>query len=365
MDIVALVLGVYSLLQQSALAQPPIPPRERPDCSLSWQSHDLSYVPTLSQCLDYTEGSGVTCTLTNPFACTGRNPFCAITSDKTFKCCSDKIQDSDEIGKLTEESVKPVCPGGAIPYGIPQVMLCDPVIVNICPIGYTCVEAVNGHLLPKDARSLCCKTSTLYSFASVFGDVKLSPKIVPNPPLAAIEYVRLNVHTSASMHAPEIRTGDHFVLAPFKLYEPTYLKGVRLFTEQTRGSYLHVLLFDPLSATETMQFYYDRVSEGDRYLDLEKPIADGGFISKRIFSAPPMTNIENPKRPGLLKELREYRKRWVVLVFKTTDPLTRLYVFSTSDLHAKYRTVAEFLRSDTGRRLGTPVAGTYFFLTAV
>ncbi|KAK5967903.1 hypothetical protein GCK32_020575, partial [Trichostrongylus colubriformis] len=142
--------------------------------------------------------------------------------------------------------------------------------------------------------------------------------------------------------------------------EPAYLKGVKLYTEQTRGSFIHVLLFDPLSSTETMQLYYDRVSEGDRYVDLEKPIEDGGFISKRIFNAPPMTNIENPKRPGPIKE---YRKRWVVLVFKTTDPLTRLYVFSTSDLHAKYRTVTEFLRSDTGRRLGTPVAGTFFFVS--
>lgn len=57
-----------------------------------------------------------------------------------------------------------VCPNGAIPYKIPQVMLCDPSIVNICPYDYTCVEAANGHLLPEDARSLCCKTTTLYSF---------------------------------------------------------------------------------------------------------------------------------------------------------------------------------------------------------
>ncbi|XGW32796.1 hypothetical protein V3C99_017368 [Haemonchus contortus] len=301
MNIVFVLLKLYWLLVRT-VAQPPVPPPERPDCSLTWQSHDLTYVPTLSQCLDYKEGTGVTCTPNNPYTCTGRNPFCAATSGNTFKCCSDRIQDSAEIDKLDEEHVKPVCPGGAIPYGIPQVMLCDPVIVNICPNSYTCVEAANGHLLPRDARSLCCKTSTLYSFASVFGEVKLSPRIVPNPPLSAIEYVRLNVHTSATMHAPEIRTGDHFVLAPFRLLEPAYLKGVKLFAEQTRGSYIHVLLFDPLSSTETMQLYYDRVPEGDRYVDLEKPIEDGGFISKRIFNAPPQTNIENPKRPGPIKE---------------------------------------------------------------
>ncbi|XGW32795.1 hypothetical protein V3C99_017368 [Haemonchus contortus] len=225
MNIVFVLLKLYWLLVRT-VAQPPVPPPERP-------------------------GTGVTCTPNNPYTCTGRNPFCAATSGNTFKCCSDRIQDSAEIDKLDEEHVKPVCPGGAIPYGIPQVMLCDPVIVNICPNSYT---------------------------------------------------VRLNVHTSATMHAPEIRTGDHFVLAPFRLLEPAYLKGVKLFAEQTRGSYIHVLLFDPLSSTETMQLYYDRVPEGDRYVDLEKPIEDGGFISKRIFNAPPQTNIENPKRPGPIKE---------------------------------------------------------------
>lgn len=57
------------------------------------------------------------------------------------------------------------------------------------------------------------------------------------------------------------------------------------------------------------------------------------------------------------------RKLWVVMAFKTVKPLTRLYVSVTVDLHSKYRTVTEFLRSDTGRLLGTPVAGTYFYVS--
>ncbi|CAI4224936.1 unnamed protein product [Auanema sp. JU1783] len=240
-------------------------------------------------------------------------------------------------------------------------MLCDPTIVNICPYEFKCVEAANGHLLPADSRSLCCKTSTLYSFASVFSEAKLSPRIVPNPPMAAIEYVTLNVHTSALMHSPEIRIGDHFVLSPYRLLEPAFLKNIKLFHEQASGSYLHVLMFDPLSPTETMQFYYDRPSSAGKIIDLEEPISDGGFLSKRIFNANPLTNIENPSRPGPPKE---YRKLWIVLVFKTVNPITRLYVSVTVDLHSKYKTVTDFLRSDTGRKLGAPVAGTYFYLTA-
>ncbi|EPB80862.1 hypothetical protein ANCCEY_00064 [Ancylostoma ceylanicum] len=288
---IVVLLGTFSMLIRTIQTQPPIPPPERP-------------------------GTGVPCTPNNPTTCTGRNPFCASSSGGTFKCCSDRIQDSAEIEKLDQEHVKPVCPGGAIPFRLPQVMLCDPTIVNICPYEYTCVEAANGHLLPRDARSLCCKTSTLYSFASVFREVKLSPRIVPNPPLSAVEYVRLNVHTSATMHDPEIRTGDHFVLAPFKLLEPAYLKGIKIISAKLKNVLkLYIVLpdysstpkiqenfTDPLTPTESMQLYYDRSSEGGRYVDLTKPIPDGGFISKRIFNAAPMTNIENPQRPGPNRE---------------------------------------------------------------
>ncbi|CAB3400261.1 unnamed protein product [Caenorhabditis bovis] len=283
-------------------SQPAIPPPERPECSAGWQSPDLTYVPSINQCNDYTPGVGISCQPNNPFTCTGRNPFCATAGDRTFKCCSDIIQDSDEIGNLTDTQIKPICPAGAIPYKMPHVLLCDPSIVNMCPYDYKCVEAANGHLLPPDGRSLCCKTSTLYSFASVFGEAKITPRIVPNPPLSAIEYVTLNVHTSAKQHAPEIRIGDHFVLTPYKLYEPAYLKKVKLFADFGHGSYVHVLLFD--------------------------------------------------------------RKLWIVLVFKTVNPLTRLYILSSKDLHKNYKSVTDFLKSDTGNMLGTPVAGTYFYLSS-
>ncbi|CAI2357300.1 unnamed protein product [Caenorhabditis sp. 36 PRJEB53466] len=322
------ILFVFSVSIPPCLSQPAIPPPERPECSEGWQSPDLTYVPSINHCTDYTPGNGVACSPNNPFTCTGRNPFCATAGDRVFKCCSDRIQDSTEITTLNATEIKPICPAGAIPYKMPHVLLCDPTIVNICPYDYKCVEASNGHQLPADGRSLCCKTTTLYSFASVFGEAKISPRIVPNPPLSAIEYVTLNVHTSAKEHSPEIRIGDHFVLTPYKLFEPAYLKKIKLFSDFGHGSFVHVILF--------------------------------GFISKKIFNAAPITNIENPSRPGPIKE---YRKLWIVLVFKTTNPLGRIYVLSSKDLHSKYRSVTDFLKSDTGNMLGTPVAGTYFYLT--
>uniref|UniRef100_A0AC35U240 CUB domain-containing protein n=1 Tax=Rhabditophanes sp. KR3021 TaxID=114890 RepID=A0AC35U240_9BILA len=340
---------------------PPSQP-DRPDCSASWQSVDLSFVAQLSQCTDYEEGGGVPCSPNNPTTCTGRNPFCAQTEDKAnFKCCSDVIQDSIEMPHLHQDQIKPVCPNGAIPFKMPHVMLCAPEIVNICPTEFTCVEAGNGHLLPPESRSLCCKTTTLYSFAKVFLELGLSPRLIPNPPIHAIDYVTLNVHTSALDHAPEIRTGDHFVLAPYRLLEPAYLKKVSLYHGQNNGSYLHVLLFDPNSQTETLQFYYDRKSLGNKDIDLDVPIPDGGFISKRIINQR-TTEYHQANEPPSLNFKQNYRKMWVVMVYKTVDPITRLYVSVSTDFNAQYKNAQEFLKSSTAQRLGAPIGGAYFYV---
>uniref|UniRef100_A0A0N5ADM5 IgGFc-binding protein-like n=1 Tax=Syphacia muris TaxID=451379 RepID=A0A0N5ADM5_9BILA len=344
------------LVVPAVVGQLPIPPPDRPDCTEGWQTTELSYVPTISLCSEYIGAGGVPCSPNAPNVCTGRNPFCAAEDGSgEFKCCSDIVQDSTEIDKLRPEEIKPICPNGAIPYKIPQVMLCDPSIVNICPYDYTCVEAANGHLLPEDGRSLCCKTSTLYSFGKVFLEIGLSPRIVPSAPISAVDYVTLNVHTTDTKNAPEIRTGDHFVLAPYKLLEPAYLKKVALFHEPTKSSYLHVIMFDPQSDTENMQLYYDRKAPKGKILDLEEPIPDGGFLSKLVTIHPSVTNPQQIRS--------NYRKLWVVLVFKTVEPLTRLYVGVSVDLNSKYKNVPEFLRSNTGRRLGTPIAGTYFYVS--
>ena len=161
------------------------------DCSAGWQTIEMSYIPTLASCGDMDQDGGVPCQPNSPMSCTGRNPFCAQLEDKSsFKCCSDIPQDSSDITTLPAEQIKPLCPNGAISFKMPQVMLCDPSIVNICPYEFTCVEAENGNLLPPDSRSLCCKTSTLYSFAKVFIEAGLTPKILPNAPMSGIQYVR-------------------------------------------------------------------------------------------------------------------------------------------------------------------------------
>uniref|UniRef100_A0A914Z503 Uncharacterized protein n=1 Tax=Panagrolaimus superbus TaxID=310955 RepID=A0A914Z503_9BILA len=296
------------------LAQLPPPPPDKPDCSAGWQTIEMSYIPTLASCGDMEQDGGVPCQPNMITSCTGRNPLCAQMEDKSsFKCCSDIPQDSSDIETLQADQIKPLCPNGAIPFKMPQVMLCDPSIVNICPYDYTCVEAENGHLLPSDSRSLCCKTSTLYSFGKVFIEAGLTPKIVPNAPLSGIQYVKFDIN-------------------------------------------ILVLIDYPNSLLENMQFYYDRVCDGGKEINLEEPIPDGGFINKRVINGSPQLSPEQQSKSN-------YRKMWVVLVYKTVDPLTRMYISISTDLHAKYQNVVQFLRSPTAQRLGTPIAGSYFYLT--
>lgn len=65
-------------------------------------------MPMLSACGDYEEGGGVPCQPNAASSCTGRNPFCAQMDDKSsFKCCSDRVQDSSEITNLKPEHTKP------------------------------------------------------------------------------------------------------------------------------------------------------------------------------------------------------------------------------------------------------------------
>lgn len=56
------------------------------------------------------------------------------------------------------------------------------------------------------------------------------------------------------LQSPEIRTGDHFVLSPYKVMEPAYLRKVNLYHEQTKGSYMHVIMFGMASGGKRRGF---------------------------------------------------------------------------------------------------------------
>ncbi|EYC00508.1 hypothetical protein Y032_0115g509 [Ancylostoma ceylanicum] len=57
------------------------------------------------------------------------------------------------------------------------------------------------------------------------------------------------------------------------------------------------------------------------------------------------------------------RKLYIVLVFQTKVRLTRRNAQTWHDFHANYTSFTDFLSSETGKFLGTPVAGSYFYVS--
>uniref|UniRef100_A0AC35G292 Uncharacterized protein n=1 Tax=Panagrolaimus sp. PS1159 TaxID=55785 RepID=A0AC35G292_9BILA len=343
-------------------------------CPFPWQSPEFNIISSFAMCSEFQE-DGVKCTPNDPVECTGRNPVCIFSKkSKSYRCCSDYPQDiSSPPGN--PEQVKPICPYGASSYDIPSVLLCDPSDKKPCPEGYTCEEAINSQMLSTYNMHLCCKASTLLTYENVFYETKvginkysgnlsmpvfyvtsLSPSIIPIPPTDAIDYIVLNEYVPTKGTLPEIRTGDHFSKLPYKFREPVYLKKVALIRDQLPGYYHHILvLFNPHGNPEAMNFYYNRPSSLSREIELTIPNWDEGAFFRTINRVLTITNDKI--------STKESRKLYIVLVFKTKTSLTRRNPTTYQDFNANYTSFTEFLSSETGKYLGTPVAGSYFYMT--
>ncbi|KAK0403511.1 hypothetical protein QR680_016965 [Steinernema hermaphroditum] len=347
---------------------------EEDACPFPWQTHEQNILPTFSMCGEF-DRDGVRCSPQDPIECTGRNPVCLFSKrTKSYRCCSDYPQDlSNPPGN--PEQVKPICPYGASSYDIPSVLLCDPSDKSPCPEGYSCEEAVNSQMLTTYNMHLCCKSTTLDSFENVFYETKvginklsadlsmpvfyvtsLSPSLVPLAPAFGIDRIVLNEYAPTKNPLPEIRTGDHFSMIPFRLREPVYLKKVVLLQDQFPGYFHHILvIFNPHGNPEAMNFYYNRPSTLSREVELSVPAWDEGAYFRTINRVFTTTNDQ--------VSTKQVRKLYIVLVFKTKVPLTRRNPITYQDLHANYTSFTEFLSSETGKFLGTPTAGSYFYIT--
>ncbi|PAV77862.1 hypothetical protein WR25_19989 [Diploscapter pachys] len=304
-------------------------------CPFPWQTHEQNILSQYAQCNEF-ENEGVRCTLSDPIECTGRNPVCVFSKHTgDYRCCSDVPQDLSNPPGIPEQ-VKPICPYGASSYDIPSVMLCDPTEENACPQDYTCEQAVNHQMLTTYNMHLCCKTSTLDSFENVFYETKvginkmssnlsmpifyvtsLSPSIIPVAPSSGVDYIVLNEFIATKGPLPEIRTGDHFSMLPYKLREPTYLSKVVLLHEQFPGYYHHVLLlFNPHGNPESMNFYYNRPSSLSREIELAVPAWDEGVFFRNINR---VLTIQNDQT-----STKTTRKLYIVLANMTiTDDLKK------------------------------------------
>ncbi|CAJ0938367.1 unnamed protein product, partial [Mesorhabditis belari] len=283
-------------------------------CPFPWQSHEQNILATFAQCREF-EHEGVKCTPHDPIECTGRNPACVFSKmTDDYRCCSDVPQDLSSPPGVPEQ-VKPICPYGATSYDIPSVLLCDPTEEKSCPDEYTCEQAVNSQMLSTYNMHLCCKTTALDSFENVFYETK----------------VGINK-------------------------EPVTLKKISLLRDQFPGYFHHVLLlYNPHGNPESMNFYYNRASTLSRDVDLSVAPWDEGVFFRSINRVMTITNDK--------VSTKQTRKLYIVLVFKTKQRLTRRHPQTWQDLHANYTSFTEFLTTPTGKLLGTPEAGSYFYMT--
>ncbi|KAE9549298.1 hypothetical protein FO519_007500 [Halicephalobus sp. NKZ332] len=346
-------------------------------CPFPWQSHDFNIISSFAMCSEFQE-DGVRCTPNDPIECTGRNPMCIFSKkSRSYRCCSDHPQDiSNPPGN--PEQVKPICPYGASSYDLPSVLLCDPSEKRPCPDGYSCEEAINSQMLSTYNMHLCCKTTTLDSFENVFYETKvginkysdnlsmpvfyvtsLSPSIIPNAPQAGIDYVWITAFPNSAerifaFEGPAPGDQDGRLLQQIAVQIPR--AGV---LEKSH----------PHGNPEAMNLYYNRPTTLSREIELTIPNWDEGAFFRTINRVLTITNDKITTKqskfilyPCLYKVQHGARRLYIVLVFKTKKPITRRNPVTYQDFNANYTSFTEFLSSDTGKFLGTPVAGSYFYV---
>ncbi|KAK6043079.1 hypothetical protein COOONC_19416 [Cooperia oncophora] len=218
-------------------------------CEHPWQTHEQNILASYSQCSEF-QDHGVRCTPHDPIECTGRNPVCIFSKQTNdYRCCSDVPQDLSNPPGIPEQ-VKPICPYGFV-LRYSSWLLCESDRrASACPEEYTCEQAVNHQMLVTYNMHLCArrqhwihsKTVRMFYETKVginkmsanlsmplFYVTSISPSIIPHAPLRGIDYVVLNEHSATTTNIPpEIRTGDHFSMLPYRFRKPVYLKKVGL-----------------------------------------------------------------------------------------------------------------------------------------
>ncbi|PIO70551.1 hypothetical protein TELCIR_07595 [Teladorsagia circumcincta] len=110
---------------------------------------------------------------------------------------------------------------------------------------------------------------------------------------------------------------------------------------------------DPHGNPEAMNFYYNRPSSLSREIDLAVPAWDEGIFFRNMNR---VLTIQNDQI-----STKQVRKLYIVLVFQTKVRLTMRNPQTWRDFHANYTSFTEFLTGETGKFLGVPVAGSYFY----
>uniref|UniRef100_A0A914X9D1 Uncharacterized protein n=1 Tax=Plectus sambesii TaxID=2011161 RepID=A0A914X9D1_9BILA len=325
----------------------------------------------------------------------GPNARCTFSlSTFTYRCCHD-VWDATDLatfnnGGANAGSSKPLCPLGSMSFGGGlQTLRCN--ITNTanagCPFNYTCTVAANLPLATdlvttNNARrnpNVCCLTKTLPGRIDItFQQVGLTPNIVPIAPkgtVAAITFTTPIVSQGDNMFPQQtLFTTANIPIGPFTITGVT-VTAAEITGGATPASY-HILIFDATTNRHILGFFhngaFDAVTTAGRTIISTAPetvlsvaptaaanqVYAAAYVGPAAF-VPPFTS----------KHLIGVLFFKTSAVIATSAPLILTgavaggtFQPTTAVPRGAFTTVSAFLNSAAGKQLGTPVAGTYFYV---
>ncbi|KAL3981603.1 hypothetical protein ACH3XW_43745 [Acanthocheilonema viteae] len=230
---------------------------------------------------------------------------------------------------------------------------CNPNDRNQCPKNFACRRSrlSRSGTITNEIIHLCCEANNM-TIGSWFEELELSPQIFPQYPSSILDYVNISSY-DAKYPSPVVHLGDELQVLNY----PNYITAnIRAFQFQSiipaRGGYLHVVsLIDITKRPSALFINYDLPSTGSASVNTEN-ITD----SKHHFFG----YISN----GTISVQDTYRQQYVVIVYKTEFPLSD-HVNVTADIIRFIDQISYFIsNSATGRALGKPIAGLFFYITS-
>uniref|UniRef100_A0A914WM91 Uncharacterized protein n=1 Tax=Plectus sambesii TaxID=2011161 RepID=A0A914WM91_9BILA len=352
-------------------------------CTPTWQT-----VKTDGTAYQYTDTNfGTTCIKTAPYSCQdGPNPQCSYSfRTNRYICCYDVWLAVGGLDILTANGTsKPFCPNGALAYGDNQPLTCDPTKPNSCTTGYTCTRSWNASTNAARNPNVCCKTSTLNSFAAVWSQLGLTPTIVPVAPAQPIVSIIFGTATAALF----IHQGDDWSQSTMKAkFLGSKTAGTKLLpsgillpnnVSTANTDYYHLLVFDAVNNKHILAFMPDMIPKAGNYFELAPTAANTIIVypsgTKNATYSGYLFDKDYLYGPGDYPTPYTTRQTYVALLFHTSVKkiadlnitLTAGGTFDPNYGTLYNTTVTDFLKSGNsnlfGKGLGPPIAGTYFYI---
>uniref|UniRef100_A0A183U1M2 LAM_G_DOMAIN domain-containing protein n=1 Tax=Toxocara canis TaxID=6265 RepID=A0A183U1M2_TOXCA len=241
-----------------------------------------------------------------------------------------------------------VCPDNTVYYN-PKP--CNPAYPDQCSHGFACrlSRLLEDRKPTKQFTQICCDSSKM-SIADWLVALQLAPQVIPRTPSSTLYSVRVNSF-DYNIDSPEAHIDDELQALNFPNYVTANVESVKFNTAvPPAGGFLHVLVLVDAARSQCAIFLnYDIPSEGD--MEVSVNVSDSS--QQGFYGA--VSRLAIPQQT-------KYRHQYVVLIFHTDRKLSTL-ANVTADISNYLQQIPYFLSSSTtGRTLGHPIAGTFFYV---